>query len=159
MEHQHRPRLYGLLGEFESPNQLIDAAKRTLAARYHRIDTSRNLPVSTEITGYAASALVYLHSLTHDHHYLDRATAAARFLACKAWDRAAAVLPFEIDPPAFTYFFDCGIVVRGLLAVWRACGAEEWPPTAAFIRFWLFPARSRSSGTARVGRARRVATS
>ena len=29
-------------------------------ARYYRTDVRRNLPVSTEITGYAASAFVYL---------------------------------------------------------------------------------------------------
>src|SRR5690348_415318 len=45
-------------------------------ARYHRVDVGRNAAISTEITGYAASALVYLHSLTHDDRYLDRATAA-----------------------------------------------------------------------------------
>src|ERR1039458_3943714 len=34
-------------------------------------------------------------------------------------------MPFELAPAAFTYFFDCGIVVRGLLAVWRATGEQE----------------------------------
>src|SRR6516225_9537287 len=45
MEHQHRPRLYGLLGEFESPRQLIDAAKRTRDAGYHRIDAFAPFPI------------------------------------------------------------------------------------------------------------------
>ena len=31
-------------------------------------------------------------------------------------------MPFEIEPARFTYFFDCGIVARGLIAVWRATG-------------------------------------
>ena len=35
-------------------------------------------------------------------------------------------MPFEIDPAAFTYFFDCGIVVRGLLSVWRATGEPQY---------------------------------
>jgi hypothetical protein len=34
-------------------------------------------------------------------------------------------MPFETEPPAFTYFFDCGIIVRGLLAVWRATGDDD----------------------------------
>ena len=42
-------------------------------------------------------------------------------------------LPFELDPPAFTYFFDCGIVVRGLLAAWRATGDAECLDTAIAI--------------------------
>ncbi len=102
-------------------------------ARYYRADLERNHAVSTEITGYAASALVYLHSLTRDARYLERAVAAARFLTSTAWDAAAGVLPFEIDPPRFTYFFDCGIVVRGLLAVWRVTGEDEYRDVAAAL--------------------------
>jgi hypothetical protein len=42
-------------------------------ARYYRLDLARNHAVSTEITGYAASAFVFLHALTYDPRYLDRA--------------------------------------------------------------------------------------
>jgi hypothetical protein len=31
-------------------------------------------------------------------------------------------MPFEVEPAQFTYLFDCGIVARGLLAVWRVTG-------------------------------------
>jgi hypothetical protein len=102
-------------------------------ARYYRTDLQRNHAVSTEITGYAASALVYLHSLTGDQRYLDRALETGRFLAGTAWDAASCVLPFELDPPACTYFFDCGIVVRGLLSVWRATGVAEFLAVAAML--------------------------
>ncbi len=88
--------------------------------------------MSTEITGYALSTFVYLHSVTHDARYLDRALAAARFLA-RAWDPASQTMPFEIEPAAFSYFFDCGIVVRGLLAVWRASGQQEFLDLAVAI--------------------------
>jgi hypothetical protein len=94
-------------------------------ARYYLVDSRRNLPVSTEITGYAASTFVYLHSVAGDDRYLDRAIAAARFLIC-AWECSSATMPFEIDPAEYTYFFDCGIVVRGLLSVWRATGEEQF---------------------------------
>lgn len=102
-------------------------------ARYYRADLGRNHAVSTEITGYAASALVYLHTLSQDERFLDRAAAAACFLARTAWDSARAAMPFELDPPAFTYFFDNGIVVRGLLAAWRATGTEEFLDCAAAV--------------------------
>ena len=102
-------------------------------ARYYRSDLQRNHPASIEITGYSASAFVYLHSLTADPRYLDRAAAAARYLTRTAWDAAAGVLPFELEPARFTYFFDCGIVVRGLLAAWRATGEEEFRAAAAEI--------------------------
>ena len=90
-------------------------------ARDYRLDLARNHAVSTEITGYSASTLVFLDSLTADPRYLPRAHAAARFLT-RAWDAASSSMPFETAPAEFTYFFDCGIVVRGLLSVWRATG-------------------------------------
>ena len=102
-------------------------------ARFHRVDLGRNQSVSTEITGYAASALVYLHSLTHDERYLERAIAAARFLTDIAWQIDPGAMPFEVAPAEFTYFFDCGIIVRGLLAVWRATGTAEFLDCAAAV--------------------------
>lgn len=102
-------------------------------ARYYREDLERNHPVSTEITGYAAGAFVWLHSLTEDERYLDRAAAAARFLTRAAWDAASRTMPFETNPPAFTYFFDCGIAVRGLLSAWRATGEQEFLDVAAAL--------------------------
>jgi hypothetical protein len=102
-------------------------------ARYFRADLGCNLPVSTEITGYTVSAFVYLHSVTGHPVYLERALSTARFLTRTAWNPHHAALPFELDPPAFTYFFDCGIVVRGLLAAWRATGDSECLSTAAAI--------------------------
>ena len=100
-------------------------------ARYYRTDLARNQAVSTEITGYAAGAFVYLHSVTHDARYLERAVAAAQFLTTAAWDAVRGVMPFELDPAEFTYFFDCGIIVRGLLAVYRATGNESLLEIAA----------------------------
>jgi hypothetical protein len=93
-------------------------------ARYYRVDLGRNNPVSTEITGYAVSALVWLNRP-------EEAAAAARFLARKAW--AGGVMPFELDPAEYTYFFDCGIIVRGLLAAWRDGGEQEYRDAAAAI--------------------------
>jgi hypothetical protein len=101
-------------------------------ARYYRLDLGRNHAVSTEITGYSASALVFLHTLTGDPRYLDRARAAARFLT-GAWDAAAQCMPFETAPAEFTYFFDCGIVVRGLLSAWRATGEAEFLECATSV--------------------------
>ena len=102
-------------------------------ARYYRTDLERNHTVSTEITGYAASTFVYLHTTTKDARYLDRARSAARFLTRTAWDSASGTIPFEIDPPALTYFFDCGIVVRGLVSVWRATADGEFLDAATAL--------------------------
>jgi hypothetical protein len=98
-------------------------------ARYYLGDAQRNRAVSTEITGYAVSACVYLHTLTHDPVYLERARAAAQFLTRTAWRPDLQITPFETEPASeglLAYFFDCGIIVRGLLALWRASGDDEF---------------------------------
>lgn len=91
-------------------------------ARYYDAGARKNRPVSTEISGYAASALVYLFRISGDEEYLDGARRTARFLA-QAWDSELGVFPFEYPSPSadsahLTYFFDSGIIIRGLLAVW-----------------------------------------
>jgi hypothetical protein len=104
-------------------------------ARYYRSDLGANASVSTEITGYAVSALLYLHQRTSQPEYLDAALRAARFLANTAWDARLATFPFEhskngAQPRALTYFFDCGIIVRGLLGAWRVSKDEQLRDTA-----------------------------
>jgi hypothetical protein len=93
-------------------------------ARFYRADLKKNRPVSTEITGYTASALIFLYSATKDDRYLERARLTAHFLCEHAWDAGLGTFPFEHPSPSAdtahqSYFFDCGIIVRGLLAVWR----------------------------------------
>ena len=107
-------------------------------ARYYCADAGCNRAVSTEITGYAASAYVYLHSLTRDPRYLEAALRAARFLSRTAWNAETCAMPFEMDPPALAYFFDCGIVGsrpagglarhrrRGISGSGRAGWAAPW---------------------------------
>jgi hypothetical protein len=99
-------------------------------ARYYQSDSGTNRPVSNEITGYAASAFAYLNSLTGAPEYLDAAVRAARFLTREAWNRASSAFPFEPGSDR-AYFFDGGIIVRGLLAAWRATGKEEFRDRAS----------------------------
>jgi len=101
-------------------------------ARYYRADHQRNQRVSTEITGYGASAFSYLHVVSGDQRYLERAIAAGRYLTA-TWERHGQAMPFELDPPALTYFFDCGIVVRGLLAAWRSSGERQFLEVAVAL--------------------------
>jgi hypothetical protein len=97
-------------------------------SRYFCVDTRQMRPASTEITGYAAAALVLLHQLTGDSRALDAAVRAGRFLTRVAWNPALAMIPFELDPaaPSPAYFFDAGIIARGLFALWRATGDTEF---------------------------------
>lgn len=93
-------------------------------ARFRRIDLARNAPVSHEITGYAVSTLLYLARATGREEFRDAALRAARYLAHEAWDEQAQNFPFEPEKPGRLYFFDCGIIIRGLLAAWRASREE-----------------------------------
>jgi hypothetical protein len=90
-------------------------------ARYYRSDLGANVPISTEITGYAVSTFSYLHAVTGDPVYREAAIQSARFLANAAWDAKAHTFPFEIGSNR-AYFFDVGIIVRGLLST----GADEF---------------------------------
>jgi hypothetical protein len=100
-------------------------------ARYYRSDLGQNARVSTEITGYGVSALLFLHSRTKEPAYRDAALRAARFLTRVAWDAKLETFPFEVgDGAALAYFFDCGIIVRGLAAAWRATGEAEFRDVA-----------------------------
>jgi hypothetical protein len=99
-------------------------------SRFYRSEAGRNKPISTEITGYCASAFIYLFRRTGDEEYLDRARKTAWFLISSAWDDELRTFPFEHPSPSpesehRAYFFDCGIIVRGLLAVWRQTGEQK----------------------------------
>jgi hypothetical protein len=99
-------------------------------ARFHQTDLESNAPISTEITGYAISSFVYAYKRTGLSRYLEAAVAAGGFLINRAWDADAATFPFELTTTTGltgkTYFFDCGIIVRGLLALWRETDDERY---------------------------------
>ncbi|MEP7365602.1 MAG: hypothetical protein ABI972_20295 [Acidobacteriota bacterium] len=91
-------------------------------ARYHMSDAGLNKPVSNEITGYATSTYAALFEATGEQKYLDAAARTAAFLVEHAWRADIEQFPFENEADSPLYFFDCGIMVRGLLAVWRLNG-------------------------------------
>jgi hypothetical protein len=92
-------------------------------ARYYRADVEKNLAVSTEITGYFVSALFHIPELASDAT-TEAGLAAAHYLTRQAWSAQHATIPLEPDSN-FAYFFDIGIIVRGLLAAWKAAQEQE----------------------------------
>jgi hypothetical protein len=95
-------------------------------ARFYDAEKQQNKPVSTEISGYVASGLVYLFRVTGDEAFLDAAKKTAAFLV-STWDSELQLFPFEWPSPSAecehrAYFFDTGIIIRGLLAVYRETG-------------------------------------
>jgi hypothetical protein len=140
-----------LSSHLESPNKVVRTAHIDRAglwlldsgiqeptggfARYYVAEKAENRPVSMEITGYAISTLTYLHLLRKDARYLDAAVRAASFLTQAAWDSGLRVFPFELaedgsESERLVYFFDSGIIVRGLLSLWRITGQRELLDTA-----------------------------
>jgi len=72
-------------------------------------------------------ALVFLYRTTKDSVYLDAARRTTSFLVNQAWDETLAVFPYESPSPTpesrhLTYFFDTGIIIRSLIAVWQETG-------------------------------------
>ena len=94
-------------------------------ARYYRADAEVNAAVSNEITGYACSAFAFLHERTGDTSYLDAGLNAAEYLVDHAWNKASSTFPFE-PGSNLAYFFDIGIICRGLMALWRTHGHDEF---------------------------------
>ncbi len=97
-------------------------------ARFHHVGAG-NAPVSTEITGYAVGALLFLHEQTGDRELYRRASDAVEFLTRQAWNTQLETIPFEYEAGqdnsrGLAYFFDCGIICRGLLGWWRRTGDE-----------------------------------
>jgi hypothetical protein len=100
-------------------------------ARYYLSDRGLNAPISTEITGYYANSLMTLYKQSGDSRYLEAAVKAAGYLN-SAWDEECSAMPFECegDDQKYSYFFDTGIIIRGLLAVWREVGTPRFLATA-----------------------------
>ncbi len=91
--------------------------------RYYRADDDKVAPISTEITGYSADALYLVHTHLGDEKYLNAANAMSRFLVDVAWDEGAKMMPFECaEGRVYSYFFDDGIIARGLLRGFEKTG-------------------------------------
>ncbi len=93
-------------------------------ARYYRADVREYKSISTEITGYFISGLLRLH-WPKGEPPPGPARRAGHFLIEHAFDPASGLVFFErgdsADPRAsLAYFFDCGIIIRGLLDLWKA---------------------------------------
>lgn len=117
-------------------------------SRYYRADTGAYRDVSTELTGYFLSAVAGNRPAAEAPVH-EQALSAARFLTSQAFDPRSDLFPFEVSGPdhsqsRLAYFFDCGIIIRGLVKVW------EWTDDPAYLD------AAERCGLALVGRMRRV---
>lgn len=103
-------------------------------SRYRQTDIARNMPVSTEITGYAVSGLCLLFEESGEENFLLAARRAADFLCLSAWDPESSSMPFELNASGgYSYFFDCGIIARSLLWLYRITNEPLYRSTARKI--------------------------
>jgi hypothetical protein len=105
-------------------------------ARYYRSDIRENARVSTEITGYAINTLIHFYGRTGEPAFREAAQRAGNFLTQIAWSPRLATFPFEHSangdaPQPLAYFFDCGIIARGLIMLSEATGKPEYLAIAA----------------------------
>ena len=58
-DHRHHPPLYGVMAEFEGPNELVHAARRTYEAGYRRINGYSPYPIEelSEAIGFTHTSL------------------------------------------------------------------------------------------------------
>ena len=93
-------------------------------ARYFKSEEKVNAPLSTEITGYAVSAFLELYARTGNVAFLEAAERAGSYLTSVAWRGELNLFPYETDSHGsdLVYFFDTGIIIRGLLRLWRVTG-------------------------------------
>ena len=98
-------------------------------ARFRRSDLAQNERLSSEITGYAVSTLTFLYKRLDEPEALGGARAAANFVVNEAWDPAVGIYLFELPQQGrdtLAYFFDSGIIVRGLLAAYRVTNESHY---------------------------------
>lgn len=94
--------------------------------RYYCADADEYKKLSTEITAYGIQAYLYL-PLPGQPGLLSNALRAGQFLCYDAGDPDSGLFLFEVprdesNPNRTAYFFDCAIIIRGLIALWHATG-------------------------------------
>jgi hypothetical protein len=120
-------------------------------SRYFAGDLGKYKNISTEITGYATQAYVLL-PLPAQTGLLSNALRAGQFLCYDTGDPADGLFPFEISRDGSqlsdeAYFFDCGIVIRGLVALWNVTGDLQYLTRAERCGAALMERMSRVDGS------------
>lgn len=93
-------------------------------SRYYSEDAGAYQDISTEITAYAIQAYLQL-PIPGQTGLLSNALRAGQFLCFDAGDPQDGLFPVQVsrsgaEARRVAYFFDCGIIIRALLALWHA---------------------------------------
>lgn len=117
-------------------------------SRYYAADTGQYRDISTEITAYSIQAYLAL-PLPGAAGLLSHALRAGQFLCYDTGSSHMGLFPFEVALSGFppsdrVYFFDCGIIIRALLALWNTTADP------------LYLERAEQCGAAMMGQMSRV---
>lgn len=121
-------------------------------SRYYRADTGEYQDISTEITAYGIKAYLQL-PLPGETGLLSHALRAGQFLCYDAGDPGLGLFPFELPikggypPSPLAYFFDCGIIIRGLIALWNTTNDPAYLSRAERCGFEMLDRMSRVDGS------------
>jgi len=120
-------------------------------SRYLIGNPHRYRDTSTEITAYSILGYLYLPLPGHTG-LLSNALRAGQFLCYDAGDPKNGLFPFELPlsgfPPSnLVYFFDCGIIIRALLALWNTTGDRMYLERAEGCGAALMSKMSRVDGS------------
>jgi hypothetical protein len=102
----------------------------------------------SEITGYAITSLVNFYNYQADPFYLDRAELAADWLIREAMEPSGAVLCRQHDTgwDRTRYAFDAGMVMNGLVNLYKRTAKPRHLAAAQAIGDWLTGSMQRSDG-------------
>lgn len=114
--------------------------------------------VYAEITGYLATAMCWLYERTADPRFLDSAVRAADWLLDTGIYHAPTGGMRCLQPLAPSrfdykhnqiYTFDCGVILNGLVNVYRATGSAKYLNASTRLGDWLCTAAQRANGSFR----------
>ncbi len=122
-------------------------------------EDARSMPyVYAEITGYLATFMAWMHARTQSEAYLHSATRAADWLLDSPIYHAPSGAMRCLQPLAPSrfdykhnqiYVFDCGVILSGLVNVYRATGASKYLEASMRLADWLCSAAQHATGAFR----------
>ncbi len=120
---------------------------------WYEADTQSMPYVYSEITGYLVTMMCDLYDQTADQRFLDSAVGAADWLLRTADDATGGFrCLFPLKPSRFDYkynqiyVFDTGVIISGLVNVYRASGQERYLTAAIKASDWLIRDAQRDNG-------------
>ena len=120
-------------------------------ARFYRADIQEYRDVSTQSTAFFISTFLRLGDYSQDSAPYE-ALRAGGFLLDRAFHRSKELFAHEVcdednSPSAFAYFFDCTIIIRSLVDLWKATKEPAYIECAERCGFALQNLMSRMDGS------------